>query len=144
MERPGALQPEQISAESLQSPHDPDATYRRKGGEEYPGRYVVGVSETRDPEAEVQLITDVQVAPNTTDDQVLLKRSLEGQFERDVALEEMTTDGGFTGPEAEEVCSGQSLFGGWIFSRDTVGDVHERGPNEPCSGGRARARSCPW
>jgi hypothetical protein len=63
------------------------------------------VSETRDPEAEVQLITDVQVAPNTTDDQVLLKRSLEGQFERDVALEEMTTDGGFTGPEPEEVCS---------------------------------------
>ena len=105
VERPGALQPEQISAESLQSPHDPDATYRRKGGEEYPGRYVVGVSETRDPEAEVQLITDVQVAPNTTDDQVLLKRSLEGQFERDVALEEMTTDGGFTGPEPEEVCS---------------------------------------
>ena len=109
MERPGALQPEQISAESLQSPHDPDATYRRKGGEEYPGRYVVGVSETRDPEVEVQLITDVQVAPNTTDDQVLLKWSLEGQSEQDVALEEMTTDGGFTGPEAEEVCSGHGV-----------------------------------
>jgi hypothetical protein len=28
----------------------------------------------------------------------------------------------------------ENLFGGWIFSRDTAVDVHERGPNEPCSG----------
>lgn len=62
-ERPAGIQPrqaEQISAESLQSPHDPDATYRQKGGEEYPGGYVVGVSETCDPSNEVQLITDVR------------------------------------------------------------------------------------
>ncbi len=36
----------------------------------------------------------------------------------------------------------QDLFGGWIFSRDTAGNVHERSPNEPCSGGRAQARAC--
>jgi hypothetical protein len=111
-ERPAGIQPrqaEQISAESLQSPHDPDATYRQKGGEEYPGGYVVGVSETCDPSNEVQLITDVQVAPNTTDDGELLKRSLEEQSERDVALEEMTTDGGFTGPTAESACEAREV-----------------------------------
>jgi hypothetical protein len=35
----------------------------------------------------------------------------------------------------------QSLFGGWIFSRDTAGDVHERGPNEPCSGATGRVQN---
>jgi hypothetical protein len=95
---------EDVSAESLQSPHDPGATYRRKNGEEYPGGYVVAVSETCDPTNDVQLITDVQVAPNTTDDGELLKRSLEGQSGRALAPDEMTTDGGFTGPTAEEAC----------------------------------------
>lgn len=73
--------PDQVSAKSLQSPHDPGATYRRKNGKEYPRGYVVGVSETCDPSNEVQLITDMQVAPNTTDDGELLKRSLEDQAE---------------------------------------------------------------
>ena len=41
---------------------------------------------------------------NTTDDGELLKRSLDRQSERDMELEEMTTDGGFTGPTAESAC----------------------------------------
>jgi hypothetical protein len=105
--QPGRIEPrpdEEVSAESLQSPHDPEATYRRKNGEEYPGGYVVAVSETCDPESEVHMITDVQVAPNTTDDGELLRRSLEAQSERSVAPEQMTVDGGFTGPTAEEAC----------------------------------------
>ncbi len=53
----------------------------------------------------MQLITDVQVAPNTTDDQTLLKRSLEEQSERDLAIGQVTSDGGYTGPEAEQACS---------------------------------------
>ena len=31
----------------------------------------------------------------------------------------------------------QKLFGGLMFSRDTVGEAAKRCPNEPCSGGRA-------
>ena len=99
--RPGA----EIGADSLQSPHDPEATYRRKGGEDYRGGYVVAVSETCDPSNDVQLITDVQVAPNTTDDAELLARSLEAQSDRDLAVDQMTTDGGFTGPTGETACS---------------------------------------
>lgn len=98
--RPG----EEISAESLQSPHDPDATFRIKGGKAYRGGYVVHVSETCDPENPVQLITDVQVASNHTDDGELLARSLDNQAERGIEVEKLTTDGGYTGPVADEAC----------------------------------------
>jgi hypothetical protein len=135
---------EDVSAESLQSPYDPEATYRRKNGEEYPGGYVVAVSETCDPTSDVQLITDVQVAPNTTDDGELLKRSLEGQSRRAVAPDEMTTDGGFTGPTAEEACEahgaelrltrirgGEAIPTGWAGKTTNGSEVRRRaGPPE--------------
>jgi len=100
---------EELSAEDLQSPYDPEATYRRKNGEEYPRGYVVGVSETCDPSNEVQLITAVEVAPNTTDDGELLKRSLQEQAQRNLAPKQMTTDGGFTGSTAEEACEANGV-----------------------------------
>lgn len=98
--RPG----KEISADSLQSPHDPDATFRVKGGKVYRGGYIVNVSETCDPENPLQLIADVQVAPNQTDDGELLARSLDNQAEREVEVEKATTDGGYTGPVAEAAC----------------------------------------
>jgi hypothetical protein len=98
--RPG----KEVSADSLQSPHDPDATFRVKGGKVYRGGYVVNASETCDPENPLQLITDVQVAPNQTDDAELLARSLDNQAEREIEVEKATTDGGYTGPVAEAAC----------------------------------------
>lgn len=104
-EGPIRLRPaQQVSAESLQSPHDVEASYRKKAGEVYRGGYVVGVSETCAPDNEVQLITDVEVAPNTTDDSALLKRALEGQRQRGHCPRAVTVDGGFTGPEADKTC----------------------------------------
>ena len=98
--RPG----EEVSATSLQSPHDPEATFRVKGGQTYRGGYVANVSETCDPDNPVQLITDVQVAPNQTDDAQLMARSLDNQAEREIEVDQMTTDGGYTGPVAEAAC----------------------------------------
>lgn len=95
---------EDVGSDSLQSPHDPDATYRVKGGKRYRGGYVVNISETADPKNEFQLITDVQVEPNNTDDARLLKQSLAGQKERGVEIKKMTTDGGYTGPNGEAAC----------------------------------------
>lgn len=95
---------EEVSATSLQSPHDPDATYRIKGGEACPGGYVVNVSETAAPENPVQMITDVALEPNQTDDADLLEESLESQDERGIEAEQVTIDGGYTGPTAEAVC----------------------------------------
>jgi len=106
-EAEGALQlrpGKEIETDSLQSPHDLEATYRVKGGKEFRGGYVVNVSETADAENPVQLITDVQVEPNQTDDAKLLEQSLDDQAERDIEVEKVITDGGYTGPKGEEAC----------------------------------------
>jgi hypothetical protein len=97
--RPAAAVP----TSSLQSPHDEQAGYRRKGGHSYRG-YVAAVSETCSPDNPVQLVTDVVVEANTTDDGTLLARSLAGQARRGIEVEEFTVDGGFTGPVAEAAC----------------------------------------
>ena len=96
--------PGEVSAGSLQSPHDADATYRVKGRATYRGGYVANVSETADPENPVQLITDVQVEPNRTDDATLLEQSLHDQAARGIEVDEVTTDGGYTGPQGEAAC----------------------------------------
>lgn len=96
--------PEEVSAGSLQSPHDLDATYRVKGGQKYRGGYVANLSETADPENPIQLITDVQVEPNRTDDATLLEQSLDDQAVREIEVNKVTTDGGYTGPEGEAAC----------------------------------------
>ena len=94
----------EIETNSLQSPHDLEATYRVKGGKEFRGGYVVNVSETADAENPIQLITDVQVEPNQTDDAKLMEQSLDDQAERDIEVEKVTTDGGYTGPRGEQAC----------------------------------------
>ena len=95
---------EEIASNSLQSPHDLDATYRVKGGATYPGGYVANVSETADPENDVQLITDVQVEPNRADDAALMEQSLDDQERRGIEVNQVTVDGGYTGPKGEDAC----------------------------------------
>jgi hypothetical protein len=95
----------EIGSDSLQSPHDPDATYRAKGGATYPGGYVANVSETADPRNKVQLITDVQVEPNRADDTTLLEQSLDDQARRGIEVNQVTVDGGYTGPNGEAACA---------------------------------------
>ena len=100
------LRPEEdVASDSLQSPHDPDATYRVKGGETYRGGYVANVSETADPENDVQLITDVQVEPNRADDATLMEQSLDDQARRGIEVNQVTVDGGYTGPNGEAACA---------------------------------------
>lgn len=94
----------EIKADSLQSAHDEEATYRVKNGKTYRGGFVANVSETCGPTNQLQLITDIQVAPNVTDDARLLEKSLESQAERGIEVEAVTADGGYTGPVAEEAC----------------------------------------
>lgn len=91
---------EELSAASLQSPDDVEATYRYKNGEGYHG-YVVNVTETCDPENKVQLITKVQVAPNTTDDQDLLVTAVPELQER-MPVTDLDVDGGYIGKDATQ------------------------------------------
>lgn len=90
-----------MGGNTLQSPDDPEATYRRKRGENARG-YVANITETCDPENEVQVITAVSVESNTTDDQKLLETDIQELKER-TEIEEIVTDAGYTGPVAASV-----------------------------------------
>jgi hypothetical protein len=131
--------PEEVSAGSLQSPHDPDATYHVKGGAAYCGGYVTNVSETADPANPIQLITDVQVEPNRTDDAQLLQQSLDDQAARGLEVKRVTVDGGYTGPTGDAACEkhdvelratrmrgGHSLSDRWGWER-YIWEVQEDG-----------------
>ncbi|MBK8989649.1 MAG: transposase [Chloroflexi bacterium] len=92
-----------ISGDSLQSPHDPEATYRHKHEQGYKG-YVTNLSETCDPTNAVQLITSVQTAPNCVDDGQLLADTLIDLAQRQVVIDQATVDGGYNGPTSEAAC----------------------------------------
>jgi len=69
---------------------------------------VANISETCDPENELQLITSVHVEANATDDQKLLADDLDRLCER-TELEELITDGGYIGETTAEALAGKSV-----------------------------------
>lgn len=90
----------ELSASSLQSPDDLEATYREKGHKSYKG-YAANLTETCDPENDLQLITKAQVAPNCVDDAKLMEEALPNLKER-TELETLYTDGGYGSPSADQ------------------------------------------
>jgi len=90
----------ELSARSLQSPDDWEATYREKAKKSYKG-YVANITETCDPENELQLVTKIQVAPNTVEDAKLMEEALPDLKER-TELETLYTDGGYGSPDADQ------------------------------------------
>lgn len=96
-----------LSATSLQSPDDLEATFREKRGKGYQG-YVANVSETCDPQNPLQLITKIQMAPNVTDDSQLLAEALPDLKQR-TELETIYTDGGHGGPASDAVLQEQQV-----------------------------------
>jgi hypothetical protein len=91
---------QELSASSLQSPDDEQASYRRKRGEDYVG-FVSNLTETCDPENDLQLIVKVQIEPNTTEDAQMLEEALPELKER-TDLDEMYTDGGYSSEDVDE------------------------------------------
>jgi len=70
-----ALANQEIPSGCLQSGDDLEATYRKKGPQGFKG-YVANLSESCTPGHKLQLITQVQVAPNNQDDADLLAADL--------------------------------------------------------------------
>jgi len=91
---------QELRADSLQSPDDPDATYRQKRGKDYVG-HVANLTETCDPENDLQLIVKVQVEPNTTDDADMLEEALPEIAAR-MDVDEMHTDGGYNSADVDK------------------------------------------
>ena len=99
----------ELSASSLQSPDDLEATYREKGNKSYKG-YVANLTETCDPENKLQLtpalaagasVTKAAVAPNSMDDAKLMEADLANLKER-TDLKTLYTDGGYGSPDADQ------------------------------------------
>ena len=91
----------ELSANSLQSPDDLEATYRQKNNKSFRG-YVANLTETCDPENPLQLVTKVQVGSNHTEDAEMLVEALPNLKER-TDLDTLYTDGGFGSPDADKI-----------------------------------------
>jgi len=84
----------ELNGSTLQSPDDIDATYRKKQGRHYKGQSV-NVTETANPDNELNLITDVAVYSNDTDDSKILNERIEPIKEKTPDLNELHTDGAY-------------------------------------------------
>lgn len=86
--------PKELNGSTLQSPDDIDAAYRQKRGRHYRGQSV-NVAETANPDNDVNLITDVAVCSNSTDDSKILNERIEPIKEKTPDLNELHTDGAY-------------------------------------------------
>lgn len=91
----------EIGAGCLQSLDDLEASYRQKRNRSYKG-YVANVAETCHPDNPVQLIDQVQVAPNRVSDVELLREGL-GELHQRTGVTTLVTDGAYVSPQVDAV-----------------------------------------
>jgi len=92
---------EELTSSMLQSPDDPDATYRQKRGQHYKG-FTINGTETANPGNPLQLITDISVNPNNIDDSQILNERVDKIIEKTPELNEIHTDGGYGSEDSDK------------------------------------------
>ena len=92
---------EELNGGILQSPDDLDAAYRKKNGRHFRGQSV-NVTETASLENDINLITDIAVCPNNTDDSDILNERLGHIKEKTPDLNELHTDGAYGSEQNDE------------------------------------------
>ncbi len=107
------LENEEISADSIQSPHDPESHYRNKGGDKVKGNSI-NVTETCNKSTEespkVNLITDVEVKPATASDCSFLKDAISNSQELVAdTIEKIYADGAYNSSENQEFCDDNNI-----------------------------------
>ena len=96
---------QELGCHTLQSPGDPDATFKKKREEKYQGYSALGI-EACGPENGLNLITHLNVHPNQAGDAAVLAEDLDGMVKKTPGLKECHVDGGF-GPQAVDSKAGQ-------------------------------------
>ena len=91
----------ELSCDTLQSPDDEEATFKKKRENSYQGYSVLGV-ETCHPDNELNLVTNIKAGNNQMDDAKILAETLDEMMEETPDLEEAHFDGGF-GSEAVDI-----------------------------------------
>lgn len=124
------LENEQISSDTIQSPHDTDAHYRNKSGNKIKG-YVVNLTETCDkandddisseptdqPDTKnkampgpLNLITDIQVEPVTASDSSFLETALSQTKELlSNDIQSVYADGAYNSPDNQDYCQQNNI-----------------------------------
>ena len=92
---------DQLTSGSVQSPDDLDATYRKKSGKESQGQSV-SITETAHPDNTLNLITDVAIAPNNTDDSTILNSRLDTIKEKTPDIHQLHFDGAYGSKDNDE------------------------------------------
>ncbi len=106
--RPQPLRASELKAENIQSPHDPQATYRKKGQQTVKG-VSVNLSETNAPENKVQLITDIRVAGANSDDAAFINAERLENLKQRTGLESIDLDGGYSTPDSLQTLQDHDL-----------------------------------
>ncbi len=105
-----------ISGDSLQSPHDPDATYGHKGK-----GYEVQVAETCVPENPYQVVTHIDVNGAHESDQHATGEVIDALYDKELAPDELLADTGYS--------SGENIVDAAVNGVDLQAPVQD--PNAP-------------
>ena len=98
------LPKEQLKASNIQSPHDTESHYHKKGESTVKG-YTVGLFETCDPENGLNLLIGAKVEPASVSDVDFVKPALEMSQEiLGQNIETLHSDGAFYSPENQDIC----------------------------------------
>lgn len=93
--------PDQLTSNCVQSPDDFTATFREKNGKKSKGR-VVNVAETANPENPLELLTDIAVFPNNSDDGKNLGERVDNLIRKTPDLDEIHFDGVYGNTDNDE------------------------------------------
>ncbi len=96
---------EEITADSIQSPHDPDCTYRHKGDQQVKG-YSVNITETASDQP-LNLITSVEVEKANTPDTQFVEPAITKTIEiTQQKIDKIFVDGAYQSPSNDACCEG--------------------------------------
>ncbi len=96
---------QQMTSDSVQSPHDPDAAYRHKGDQKIKG-YSVNVTETNSEDS-LNLITNTIVDKANVSDVSFVQPAIEATTElTGQAVEKVYSDGAYQSPDNDAFCDG--------------------------------------
>ena len=100
---------EEISAKSVQSPHDTDSHYRNKDDQKVKG-YSINVTESCDDDKSLNLIGHVDVRKASTSDVVFLQHAIEkAQQVFPDQIEAVHADGAYHSSDNQQYCKGNEI-----------------------------------
>ena len=99
------LPQERLSSARIESPHDPDCHYRKKGVQKQKG-YSINITETCNPDNPINLITNIIVAPaSVADNNFLIPAIEETQNIVPQKIETLNADGGYHSVQNQDYCA---------------------------------------